>query len=165
MTPAPAVSSIERLTLLAEHVGNKRFRRLGTALFRRAGGRLRPGGHDVLLLTTRGRRSGRGHTVLLQYFPDDDGMVVVAANSGRTALPDWYLNLMAGPQATVEIGGRSSRVHPVELTTDEADAVWPRILRKAPTYDRYLRAAGRAIPLVRLVTVQSPDPTGGGDGR
>lgn len=99
MTPAPAVSRIERLTLLAEHVGNKRLRRLGTALFRRAGGRLRPGGHDVLLLTT----------------------------------------------TTGDRGGRE--------------------LRQDGTYDRYLRAAGRVIPLVRLVTAQSTDPTCGGDGR
>jgi F420H(2)-dependent quinone reductase len=145
------LSRTERLALLVEHEGNKRLRRLGTALYRRTSGRIGPRGRDVLLLTTRGRRSGRDHTVLLQFFPDRDGMVVAAANAGRPALPDWYRNLMAGPPATAAVGGSVSRVRPVELVGDEAAAMWLRVLRRAPTYDRYRRAAGRAVPLVRLV--------------
>ena len=154
MTAGSSLSRSERFTLLLEHEGNKRLRRLGTALYRRSSGQVGPRGRDVLLLTTRGRRSGREHTVLLQFFPDRDGLVVVAANSGRSALPDWYRNLMAGPPSMVEVGARRTRVRPVELGPDEAAAVWPRILRRAPTYDRYLRSAGHTIPLVQLVAVE-----------
>lgn len=92
--------------------------------------------------------------MLLQSFPDRDGLVVVAANSGRQALPDWYRNLMAGPPSTVEVGGRRRCVRHVELGVDEAAAVWPRILRRAPTCDLYRRSAGRTIPLVRLTDLR-----------
>ena len=131
-TAGPGLSRTERLALIVEYEGNKRLRRLGTALYRRSSGRIARRGRDVLLLTTRGRRSGREHTVLLQFFPDRDGLVVVAANSGRRALPDWYRNLMAGPPSTVEVGGRRRRVRPVEIGADEAAVIWPRILRRAP---------------------------------
>ena len=161
MTTGSGLSRTERLTLLLEYEGNKRLRRLGAALYRRSSGQVGPRGRDVLLLTTRGRRSGREHTVLLQFFPDREGLVVVAANSGRPALPDWYRNLMAGPPSAVEVGARRTRVRPVELGADEAATVWPRILRRAPSYDRYLRAAGHTFPLVRLVAVE-PLTTGCG---
>ena len=132
MAAGSGLSRTERFTLLLEREGNKRLRRLGTALYRRSSGQIAPRGRDVLLLTTRGRRSGREHTVLLQFFPDRDGLVVVAANSGRPALPDWYRNLMAAPPSMVEVGARRTPVRPVELGPDEAAAVWPRILRRAP---------------------------------
>lgn len=49
--------------------------------------------------------------------------------------------------------GRTSRVHAEELSTDEAVAFWPRVLRVAPTYAVYQKATSRPIPLVRLVPV------------
>jgi deazaflavin-dependent oxidoreductase (nitroreductase family) len=153
-TSARNLSRKDRLTLLLEHEGNRRLRGLGTALYRLTGGRIAPRGRVVLLLTTRGRRSGRKHTVLLQGFPDGAGIVVVAANSGRAAHPDWLHNLRASPTARIELLGRAQEVRAEELRADEAAALWPRILRRAPSYGRYLAATDRALPLVRLVPVE-----------
>jgi deazaflavin-dependent oxidoreductase (nitroreductase family) len=107
-----------------------------------------------VLLTTRGRKSGREHTVLLQSFPDGpegENLILVAANSGKPIQPDWFHNLKADPTARIEIAGRTLRVRAEQLPADEAAALWPRILRHAPTYVLYRKATDRVIPLVRLV--------------
>jgi deazaflavin-dependent oxidoreductase (nitroreductase family) len=106
---------------------------------------------DALLLTTRGRRSGRERTVVLQYFRDGDSMVLAAANDGGASHPGWYHNLRSEPAARVEVMGRALAVRAVVLPPDEAAAFWPRILARDPTYERYRRATDRSIPVVRLV--------------
>lgn len=152
------LSRKDRMLLSLEREGNKRLRSIGTGLYRLTGGRITPRDRDVLLLTTRGRRPGREHTVLLQSFRDGGDMVVVAANSGRSSRPDWFHNLEADPTARVEILDRTLRVRAERLSSEEAAAFWPRILRHAPSYARYRKAAGRPIPLLRLVPLE---PTGG----
>lgn len=155
--PSTNLSRKDKLLLLLEREGNRRLRSLGTVLYRLTGGRFAPRDRDVLLLTTRGRKSGREHTVLLQSFPDGENMVVVAANSGRPSHPDWFLNLEAAPTARVEIKDRTLRVRAEQLSAEEVAALWPRILRRGPTYARYRKATGRAIPLVRLVPIGSDE--------
>src|SRR5450759_2124312 len=83
----------------------------------------------ALVLTTRGRRSGRERQVLLQYFRDGDAMVLGAANDGGATHPGWYHNLVARPDARVEVMGRV----------------------RAPDYERYQRATDRRVPIIRLV--------------
>ncbi len=61
---------------------------------------------DALLLTTRGRRSGRARTVALQFFPDGDAMILTAANDGGAAHPGWSFNLRDEPVARVEVKGQ-----------------------------------------------------------
>ena len=75
----------------------------------------------------------------------------VAANSGRSSHPDWFLNLEATPTALVEIMNRTLRVRAEELSDEEAVAFWPCVLRILPDYARYPRRTSRRIPLVRLV--------------
>jgi deazaflavin-dependent oxidoreductase (nitroreductase family) len=134
---------------------DKRLNPLGRWLYRRTkGGITRPWKVDALLLTTRGRRSGRERTVVLQFFRDGDAMIVAAANDGGTSHPGWYFNLAADPAARVEVMGRAIAVRAEELSPDEAAAWWQRILERAPTYERYTRATTRRIPIVRLVAVQ-----------
>lgn len=125
---------------------------LGVAVMRRTrGGPARLWNVNALLLTTRGRRSGRPRTVVLQYFPDDGAMVVAATNDGGSSHPGWYFNLRSTPTAEVELAGRRLTVRAEELSRAEADAWWERILQVAPDYERYSRAAGRTFPVVRLV--------------
>jgi deazaflavin-dependent oxidoreductase (nitroreductase family) len=152
-SPSTSLSWKDKMLLVVEREGNRRLRRLGTALYRLTHGRIAPRNRDVLLLTTRGRKSGREHTVLLQSFPDGANMLVVAANPGGLADPDWLCNLRATPTARIEIRGRSQWVRAEQLSAEEAAIFWPAILQRAPTYHRYLKATRRTIPLVRLVPI------------
>lgn len=152
-SPSTGLSRKDRALLLLQQEGNKRLRSLGKVLYRMTNGRSMPRNRDVLLLTTRGRKSGREHTVILQSFRDGENMVLVAANSGRSSHPDWFRNLKATPTARVEIRDRALRVRAEQVPEDEAAALWPGIVRHAPSYARYCEAAGRDIPLVRLVPI------------
>jgi len=145
----------EQVALFLHRGLDKWLSPLGVRVYRwTKGGVTRPWKVDALLLTTRGRRSGRQRTVVLQFFPDGEAMLVAAANDGGAVHPGWYFNLVAEPTAHVEVMGRAIAVRAEELPADEAAAAWERILRRDPSYERYARAAGdRAIPILRLVPV------------
>jgi deazaflavin-dependent oxidoreductase (nitroreductase family) len=148
------LSRRERVGLFIGRGLDKWLTPLGTWLYRRTKGRITgPWKVDALLLTTRGRRSGRQRTVVLQFFRDGDAMVVVAANDGGASHPGWYFNLRAEPAARVEVMGRELAVRAEELPPGEAAAWWQRILLRAPSYDRYARATTRLFPIMRLVPV------------
>jgi deazaflavin-dependent oxidoreductase (nitroreductase family) len=150
-------SRVERIKTRVEHEVDTRSVRLAAVLLRLTKGRMaRLWRRQVLLLTTRGRKSGRERTVPLQFFPDGEDMIVVAANSGLPSPPGWYFNLTANPLARVEVGGRTLRVRAWELSDEEAAAFWPRVLHVAPDYARYPRRTSRRIPMIRLVPV-GPD--------
>lgn len=157
MTGGDAVTEVgisrrERIGLTLHRGLDRYLSPLGVLLYRRTrGGIARPWHVDALLLTTVGRRSGRQRTVVLQYFPDGDAMVIVAANDGGQTHPGWYHNLHASPEATVEVMGRRSRVRAEELPPPEAADWWQRILERDPSYERYARATSRSFPVVRLV--------------
>lgn len=149
------LSLLDKFDLSLEYELNKRIRSLGVGLYRLTGGRItRFANTGVLLLTTRGRRSGKSRTVLLQFFRDGENLVIVATNSGRSSNPDWFYNLKATPAAQVQVMDRTLQVRAEELSTDEASAFWPHILRVAPANARYQKATSRPIPLVRLVPVE-----------
>ena len=144
----------ERIKTRIEHEVDTRSVRLAAGLIRLTKGRIaRLWRRQVLLLTTRGRKSGQERTVPLQFFPDGDEMVVVAANSGLPSPPGWYFNLTTNPLAWVEVGERTLRVRAEELSAEQAAAFWPRILQVAPDYAKYPRRTVRRIPLIRLVPI------------
>jgi deazaflavin-dependent oxidoreductase (nitroreductase family) len=149
-----SLSLKDKVLLYLNYEGDKRLGGLGKGLYRLTDGRIsRLWRVNVLILKTRGRGSGKTRTTLLQFFPDGANIIIVAANSGRSSHPGWFYNLKATPTAQVQIMDRTVQVHAEELSTDEAIAFWPRILRIAPTYERYQRATSRTIPLVRLAPV------------
>jgi deazaflavin-dependent oxidoreductase (nitroreductase family) len=153
-SPARRLARRERVGLFLGRGLDKRLNPLGVWVLRRTkGGITRPWKVDALLLTTRGRRSGRERTVVLQFFPDGEAMVVAAANDGGASDPGWYFNLKADPTARVEVMGRTIAVRAAELPADEAAAWWQRILHRDPNYERYARATSRTIPIVRLIPV------------
>jgi len=123
-----------------------------TSLLRRSDGRLgnRFRGGDVVLLTHRGRTSGRTITTPLLHVRDGDALVVAASNGGVDAEPQWWLNLQADPHGEVEVRGRRWRV--VAAPVDEADRsrLWQALMDRTPTYDDYQAKVSRRIALVRL---------------
>lgn len=142
-----------------ENAIDRRSVRFGAWALRRTKGRLvRLWRRRALVLTTRARRSGLPRTVVVQYFPDGENLMVVAANIGMPRRPAWFLNLSADPHARVEVDGRAFPVRAEELPAAEAAAWWPRVLAQAPDYARYPRRAGHSLPLLRPVPVTQEPP-------
>jgi deazaflavin-dependent oxidoreductase (nitroreductase family) len=126
-------------------------------LFRVSDGRLgrRVNGFPVLLLETRGRRSGEIRRATLQYLDDGASRVVIASRAGDTRHPDWWLNLVADPVATIRVGSRTNRVRAREALEAERDRLWRRFAEIHPAYDEYERTAERRIPVVVLEPIGS----------
>jgi deazaflavin-dependent oxidoreductase (nitroreductase family) len=118
----------------------------------RADGGASMGDRPLLLLTTVGRRSGQPRTSPMMYIKDEDRLLVIASNMGATADPDWYRNLNANPQVTVELPGQTYQARAISLTGADYEREWARIKQMFPFFaDHEVRAGDRQIPVVALV--------------
>jgi F420H(2)-dependent quinone reductase len=142
--PPPASSSYWKLIGLAA--------RANVAVYRLTGGRLggRLGGAPVLLLHHVGRRSGRARVAPLLYLADADRLVIVASKGGTDRHPAWFHNLMAKPDATVEVGRDRRRVTARQAIQEERVRLWPRLVAMYPPYATYQSHTDRLIPIVVL---------------
>jgi deazaflavin-dependent oxidoreductase (nitroreductase family) len=122
------------------------------AIYRVSRGRLlgRFGEAPMLLLTTVGRRSGQERTHPLLYVEDGDALVVVASAGGQAAHPAWYLNLVANPAVSVQIGGPRTSRRARTATGEERERLWARVTAVYRTYDEYQARTAREIPIVVL---------------
>jgi deazaflavin-dependent oxidoreductase (nitroreductase family) len=122
------------------------------AAYRATGGRVagRLGGMPVLLLTTRGRRTGRRRTVPLTYFEDGDAVVLVASYAGDDHDPGWYRNLLADPEVEVTRGRAHEAMEARPGTDGDKARLWPRIISTYDGYRRYQERTERDIPLAVL---------------
>jgi deazaflavin-dependent oxidoreductase (nitroreductase family) len=125
---------------------------LHRVLYRSTGGRLgrRLVHNDMCLLTTTGRRTGREHTVPLLYLRDGERLVVIASWGGRDHHPEWYLNLLERPSATVQVLGERWPVIAATAGPDERSVWWPRVLSAYDGYAEYESRTDREIPVVFL---------------
>lgn len=107
-------------------------------------------GTTILLLSTSGRSSGQERTTPLIHRTDDGNWVVVASKGGAPEHPDWYKNLQANPEATIQV--RDERI-PVRAETaqgEERARLWPLMTEVWPPYDEYQTKTSRQIPVVVL---------------
>ena len=125
-------------------------------VYRATGGKLfgRMGKSPILLLNTVGRKSGKKRTSPLLYAMDGEDFVIIASKGGASAHPAWYLNLMANPEATVEIEDREVRVKAEEADSEEKSRLWQKMVEMYPAYDAYQEKTEREIPLLVLHPVE-----------
>ncbi|HXH23165.1 MAG TPA: nitroreductase family deazaflavin-dependent oxidoreductase [Dehalococcoidia bacterium] len=107
-------------------------------------------GVSTLLLTTRGRRSGKLRRTALIYGRDGDRYVIVASQGGAPKHPQWYLNLRARPEVMVQVGAEKFRARARTATPDEKPALWRLMTSIWPAYDDYQKRTEREIPVVLL---------------
>jgi deazaflavin-dependent oxidoreductase (nitroreductase family) len=106
-------------------------------------------GTTILLLTTTGRVSGQERTTPLIFRDDgDDAWVVVASRGGAPDHPDWYKNLLANPQATLQVKNERFPVRAETAGGDERARLWQRMTEVWPDYDQYQKRTDREIPVV-----------------
>lgn len=113
-------------------------------------------GHDwngtqVLLLSTKGRKSGDMRRCALIYGNDGDDFIIVASRGGDPNHPLWYLNLMQEPKVTLQIKSEVFAAVATEVTdAQEYERLWQLMLTHWPSYAEYQQKTSRKIPLVRL---------------
>ena len=125
--------------------------------YRRNGGvrRLGPIKRPLVLLTTRGARSGQHRTVAINGIAEgDDAWLVIASDGGSARHPAWYRNMVQHPDAIwLEAGSPKMKVEGDTLTGRERDEAFSRITAAIKTYAGYQRKTDREIPIVRLTRV------------
>jgi len=134
------------------HLFGKYFGGMQTTLYRATGGKLGGTlkGAPVLLLTTKGHKSGQPRTVPLLFLRDADRYYLVASKGGFPTHPAWYLNLSAEPQVHVQLGAEHHDRRARTLSEEEKAAVWPRLVEMWPDYQAYQERTDRSIPVVAI---------------
>jgi deazaflavin-dependent oxidoreductase (nitroreductase family) len=104
----------------------------------------------MLLLHTIGAKSGKLHIVPMRALADGEALYVFASAHGSARNPDWYYNLIANPDITIEKGSQTLPIHATELTGAERDAIFARQAARFATFAEYQRKLSRTIPVIRL---------------
>jgi deazaflavin-dependent oxidoreductase (nitroreductase family) len=105
---------------------------------------------QVLLLTTKGRRSGEPRTLPLIYGTSGDNYLVVASHGGSRRPPAWYLNLEADPEVEVQVKGDRFKARARDATPEEKPGMWKTMTAEWAAYDDYQKRTERQIPVVVL---------------
>jgi len=107
-------------------------------------------GMPTLLLTTRGRKSGKLYRTALAYGQDGDRYLLVASNGGADEDPSWYRNLAANPEVELQVKADKFKAQARTASPEEKPPLWQIMLKVLPRYDQYQKKAKREIPLVIL---------------
>src|SRR5215831_134471 len=119
------------------------FSRFHTILFRSIGLTGLGAFRQTLILTTRGRKTGREVATPLLYVEENGKLYIVASFGGNDRHPGWYRNLVANPEVGVERNHGSQRYHARSLSPEEASKMWPKLLALYPTYADYQKKTTR----------------------
>jgi deazaflavin-dependent oxidoreductase (nitroreductase family) len=107
-------------------------------------------GTSILLLTTKGRKSGEERTTPLIYGRSGDDYLIVASKGGSPAPPAWYLNLQADSEAEIQVKADRFKVRARDAGPDEKPELWKTMVAEWPHYDEYQERTDRQIPVVVL---------------
>lgn len=130
---------------------------LNVWVYRRTGGRVMgtwrigaafPGGVPVCLLSHTGRKTGQVRTTPLLFLPDRERVVVVASQGGLPRHPQWYYNVLANPEVTVQVRGDLRAMRARVATEDERAELWPRLVDLYADFASYQSWTDRVIPVV-----------------
>jgi len=116
-------------------------------------------GAPLLLLHTIGARSGQPRINPMMYLADGDRYLVFASKAGSDRNPDWYWNLRANPEVTIEVGDQNIGVHATELTGAERDEKYGRQAARYPGFAAYQQKTTRVIPVIALTPRDPASPT------
>jgi deazaflavin-dependent oxidoreductase (nitroreductase family) len=120
--------------------------------YRANGGKLsgRMANSRLLLLTTIGSRSGQKRITPMGYGEDDGRLIVIASNNAAARHPDWYFNLLANPNVTVELGSEHFAARATAYTGETRAAILPLVRERVPFFESQQAQTTREIPIVIL---------------
>jgi deazaflavin-dependent oxidoreductase (nitroreductase family) len=120
-------------------------------------------GTSILILFTRGRKSGQQRSHALIFREHGDDYLVVASKGGADAPPAWFVNLVAEPDVEVQVKGERFRARARVATPAEKPAMWAKMVEVWPDYDEYQKRTFREIPVVVLERAESTGSSGAGE--
>lgn len=101
-------------------------------------------------LTTTGAKTGKRTVSPVMCAVDGDRLIVYASAAGSPNNPAWYHNIVANPEATVELGSERFAARATEITGAERDRLWAEQVARVPSFGAYARNTTRVIPVVAL---------------
>ncbi|HEY2772585.1 MAG TPA: nitroreductase family deazaflavin-dependent oxidoreductase [Candidatus Binatia bacterium] len=107
-------------------------------------------GAPMLLLHTKGAKSGTKYTTPLVYLADGQRWVIIASKAGAATNPDWYHNLVAHPDAEIEVGNEKIAVRAKVTTEPERTELYRKQASIMPNFAEYERNTSRVIPVLAL---------------
>jgi proline iminopeptidase len=107
-------------------------------------------GSTILLLTTKGRKTGEPRTTPLIYAAEGDNYVIVASKGGAPENPGWYENLAKDPQVELQVLGDVFPAQARVAEGEERERLWKKANQVWPHYDEYATKTDREIPVVVL---------------
>ncbi len=128
------------------------FMGLQVGIYRLTGGKLGGAmlGFKLLLLITKGRKSGKTYTTPLGLFQQGDDYLIVASNAGQPIHPAWYFNLKSNPQVTIQVLDKVMPATAEILSGEARTQAWRQVISSAPSYAKYEQRTTREIPLIVL---------------
>jgi deazaflavin-dependent oxidoreductase (nitroreductase family) len=118
----------------------------------KVGGRFE--GRALLLLHTRGAKSQQERINPVAYIRDNGRLVVIASKGGAPTNPDWYYNILANPQVTVEVGTEQFQAQAQVAEEPERTRLYDKMVEIMPGFEEYRRRTTRMIPVIVLAPVK-----------
>ena len=115
-------------------------------IYRRSGGKVLSSvgpGRNVLLLTTKGRRTGKDRTIPVFYLRDGEAVVICNVRPKFERTNPWVINLRSHPIALLQIGGDIAQYQAREATENEINRLWPRLVALWPAFKAHYDHGGR----------------------
>jgi deazaflavin-dependent oxidoreductase (nitroreductase family) len=117
--------------------------------FRENGGKVK-GWASLILLTTKGAKTGQTHIIPLMYVPYGNQILAIASKGGAVKNPEWYHNVLAHPDVTVEVGDEKFETTARILSGAEREKAFEKAVEVFPPYGKYQKKAPREIPVIAL---------------
>jgi deazaflavin-dependent oxidoreductase (nitroreductase family) len=107
-------------------------------------------GAPALLLTANGRKSGEPRTIAIIYGTDGEDFLLVASYGGQPKHPQWYHNLLANPEAEIQVRDKVIPVRARQASEEEKPRLWKIMADIWPNYNVYQTRTERVIPIMVL---------------
>jgi F420H(2)-dependent quinone reductase len=148
----PSDKALSRFSMSLGATGLRWAGKMNVPIYRLTGGRLmgKVGRAPVLLLTTKGRKSGQMRTAPVVYLADGENVVVINTNAGNARVPAWSLNLQANPEAEVEIGRERRKIRARIAAGEERAELWRKHNEQYAGFDEYRERLDREASVIVL---------------
>jgi deazaflavin-dependent oxidoreductase (nitroreductase family) len=112
-------------------------------------------GRNVLILTTKGAKSGETRETPLVYTLDGEKIVIIASKGGAPTHPSWYHNLSKHPEVTLEVGDEKFKARAHVIDGDEYERLYLHHANANPGFHEYRTKTTRKIPVIQLERLKS----------